>query len=138
MDTDAFHVKATEAYTALTTTFTWASVPETIHRFLGHGAAVMKRNGGWGLGLMSEEGLEALHKLVRRYRLTNARKTSLGDAIEDIFVRLMIRSDPKVRGAVRRITCSGCREHGHSIRSCPLHQFGPLTKDDAAVKALFL
>ena len=56
----------------------------------------MERNNGWGLGLMSEEGLESLHKLVRRYRLTAARKTCLDAAIEDIFTRLLIRSDSRV------------------------------------------
>ena len=66
----------------------------------------MQRNGGRGLGLLSEEGLEALHKLVRRYRLSHARKSSLKAALMDIMVRLTIRADPYVRAAISKTTCS--------------------------------
>ena len=138
MDTKAFHVKCTEAYHAFTTLFSWASVPETLHRFLGHSWQVMERNGSRGLGHLSEEGLEALHKLVRRYRLTNARKTSLSDAIQDIMTRLLIRSDPTVRAAARVITCSNCSETGHSVRSCPLTHSLPYSRDDEAMKSFLL
>ena len=41
----------------------------------------------------SEEGLEACHKYIRRYREQLARKTSFEDNIKDVYTRLLAQSD---------------------------------------------
>ena len=41
----------------------------------------------------SEEGLEACHNYIRRYREQLARKTSFEDNIKDVFIQLLAQSD---------------------------------------------
>ena len=43
---------------------------------------------------MSEEGLEASNKYIRRYRDRLARKFSFEDNLKDIFVRMISHGDP--------------------------------------------
>ena len=112
--------KKIDADLLLCETFPWISVSTSIHRLLGHSAERIRLNQGFGLGLVSEEGLEAIHKLVRRFRELGARKTSLEDNIQDVFTHLFIRSDPTIRSYNRLLTCSNCSELDHTRRSCPL------------------
>ena len=116
----------------------WASVPISLHRLYCHSAEVMQRNGGFGLGLLSEEGLEALHKLLRNYRETRARKTCLRDQIEDVFLLLFLQSDPRIRASARKYTCKKCNGTGHSTWGCPLTKSQETTEDDEIVNSFFL
>lgn len=45
------------------------------------------------IGLFSEEPLEAMHKVVRSFRLNFSRKIDRLSANEDVFKRLLINSD---------------------------------------------
>ena len=49
-------------------------------------------NGGFGLGDMSEEGLEALNKLIRQMRAKGARKDSTPNNFRDTYNHLWDRS----------------------------------------------
>jgi hypothetical protein len=118
IDTEAFEQYCNETYCSLAQNFPWASIPTSVHRILGHSAERIQLNLGYGLGKYSEEGLEALHKLVRRFREHSARKTSLKDNLQDVFMHLWVRSDPSIRAQARLISCSYCGEDGHSKRSC--------------------
>ena len=91
IDTNAFDEYCIETYVLLKTVFPWASVPQSIHRLFGHSAERIALNGGYGLGNLSEEALESLHKLVRRFRSLLARKTNLRDNLADVFKHLFIR-----------------------------------------------
>ena len=57
-------------------TFPWAAISPSVHRILAHSWEVIEMNGGYGLGDVSEEGLEALNKLIRQMRSHGARKDS--------------------------------------------------------------
>ena len=41
-----------ECYLLRVELWPWSSVPESIHRVLGHSAEAIQRNGGYGLGLL--------------------------------------------------------------------------------------
>ena len=56
--------------------FPWAAVSPSVHRILAHSWEVLELNKGFGLGDMSEEGLEALNKIIRNRREHGARKNS--------------------------------------------------------------
>ena len=98
----------------------------------------MAQNGDLSLGFFSEEGLEALHKLLRRYRETRARKTDLLANITDVFTVLFVRSDPRIRAMRRKIVCSVCQELGHTIRSCPFVQGQEQDSEDELVTSFFV
>lgn len=86
-------------------------------------------NKGYGLGEVSEENLEALHKIARPTRQCGARLTNEGDNLTDTltkwvlvvlfkhlnicenymwFFRLNVRSDPCVRSVCPMVSCSFC------------------------------
>ena len=58
---------ASKVYMLIVETFPWAVISPSVHRILAHGAERIELNEGFGLGDMSEEGLEALNKLIRRF-----------------------------------------------------------------------
>ena len=76
----------------------------TLHKLLAHALQIISdHNGGYGLEDLSEEGLEACNKLVRRYRERLSRKFRFEDNIRDVFIRLISQSDP-ILSSFRNIT----------------------------------
>ena len=67
---------------------------------------------------MSEENLEALHKVVRAIRERKARLVSVGMNLTDILTRMTIRSDPMVQYFEPQVKCKICGGLGHSQISC--------------------
>ena len=75
-----------------------------LHKLVAHEPQIISdHNGGFGLEDLSEEGLEACNKLVRRYRERLSRKFCFEDNIRDIFIRLNTQSDP-ILSSFRDIT----------------------------------
>ena len=106
--------------------FATVSISETAHMVLGHSFQLIELYDGYGLGNMSEQGLEGLNKLVRRYSERFARQVSLDANILDVVNRLQIISNPKLMQFKRKPFCSRCHVAGeHWTVSCP-------TKDKAA------
>ena len=58
----------------IATTFPWAAISPSVHRILAHSWEVIEMNEGFGLGNLSEEGLESLNKQIRHFREHGARK----------------------------------------------------------------
>ena len=84
--------------------FSWEHVTPTLHKLLAHTLQVISdHNGGYGLEDLSEEGLEACNKLVRRYRDRLSRKFSLEDNIRDVLTRINCQSDP-ILSSFRNLT----------------------------------
>ena len=119
IDTDDLEKLCTDTNLLLVKTFPWATQPPSVHKLLAHTAQRIRMNGGYGMGDFSEEGLETIHKYVRRYRELLARKNNLFNNIYDTWRALMVRSDPVIRSRKRKITCSVCKSEGHTKRSCP-------------------
>jgi len=138
IDTDSFEQYCTEAYCLLAESFPWASIPTSIHRVLGHSAEKIRLNSDYGLGKFSEEGLEALHKLVRRFRERCARKISLEANLQDTFMHLWIRSDPTICSFARSLSCTHCKDDGHTKRSCPQLKEKILSDEDVTFESFFV
>jgi hypothetical protein len=120
IDEDSYSQLCTDTYLVLVESFpwAWATVPQSVHRVLAHTAERIRMNGMYGMGDLSEEGLETLHKLVRRFCKMLARKTNLLDNLTDVFAHLWIRSDPVIRSKKKTLECTHCSGFGHTKRSC--------------------
>ena len=88
MDTKRLDDLCRETYQCLLANFPWAHVTPTSHKLLAHAPQIISDyNEGFGLDDLSEEGIEACNKLIRRYRERLSRKFSYEDNIKDVFVR---------------------------------------------------
>ena len=66
-----------DTYCFILETWTWISIPETMHRMLAHTTEVIMRNGNRGFKKLAEQGGESQHWNQRMTRETGARKVSL-------------------------------------------------------------
>ena len=119
IDVDYLEELCTETNLLLVTTFPWATQPPCVHKLLAHSAQRIRMNDHKGLGYFTEEGIETLHKLVRRYKELLARKNNLFLNLFDVWRALMVRSDPFIRSKKSKLSCSVCKGEGHTKRSCP-------------------
>ena len=92
-----------ETYIMIIKTFPWAVISQSVHRVLAHSWEVMQENDGYGLGGLSEEGLEALNKQIRQMRSTGARKDCTLNNFTDTFNHLWDRSRPTIIEMEREI-----------------------------------
>ena len=70
---------------------------------MAHFWEVMELNNGFGLGDLSEEGLEALNKMIRSRREHGARKDSTENNFRDCYNHLWDRSRPTIVAMEREI-----------------------------------
>jgi hypothetical protein len=77
-----------EVYVQLVAFFPWSAVSPSVHRILAHAWEVVELNGGYGLGRMSEEALEALNKYIRSIQQSGARKDSTVNNFTDTYNHL--------------------------------------------------
>ena len=101
-------------------------------------AECIELNDQQGLGMISEEGLEVLHKDLRRFRCDLARKQSLSENLRDSFHRLWLQSEPMVRKFEKKIKCSRCLADDHGPRSCPQRNYSCAREYDANVTSFYL
>ena len=94
---------ATNVYLRIVKKFPWAVISPSVHRILAHSWERIMMNGGFGLGSESEEGLEALNKLIRKMRETGSRKTDTFSNFEDTYNHLWDRSRPVIVNMEREI-----------------------------------
>ena len=96
-------------------------ISPTVHKALGHGWELIRKNEGNGLGILSEGGLEASNKLLRNIRIDQARKVSQETNLQDCISKLWVRSDPEVEKIRCRVLprCQACSTRGHSKAECP-------------------
>ena len=138
IDVDAFESLCKDTNILIVREFPWSTIPPSIHRLLAHSAERIQLNDGYGLGKLSEEPLEAQHKLLRTAREILARKTSLYENLYDVFTFLYTRSDPLVRSKRRVHKCSFCSKQGHTKRSCPKRKVTVIRSYDALFEELKL
>ena len=120
VDTGKLKDLCTNAYLLLRNKFPYVPVSETAHMVLGHSFQLIELNDGYGLGQMSEQGLEGLNKLVRRFSERYARQKSLDANITDVVNRLQVLSNPFLMTFKRTPRCTRCKAIGdHWTVSCP-------------------
>ena len=85
-----------EVYLKIVQCFPWAVISPSVHRILAHSWEVIELNKGFGLGDLSEEGLEALNKLIREMRVHGSRKDSTVNNFSDTYNHLWDRSRPTI------------------------------------------
>ena len=96
INTDKLRELTKEVNVKIVQCFPWAAISPSVHRILAHSWQVIEMNGGYGLGDMSEEGLEALNKLIREMRNHGSRKDSTVHNFTDTFNHLWDRSRPTI------------------------------------------
>ena len=92
-----------EVYQRLVITFPWAVISPSVHRILAHSWEVITLNDHYGLGDLSEEGLEALNKFIQSIRQGGSRKDSTLNNFTDTFHHLWDRSRPTIVEMERKI-----------------------------------
>ena len=112
-----FQTFCTETYLMLLTYFNWVHIPGSIHRLLGHSAERIHSNGNYGLGNLSEEGLESTNKMVRRFRQHGARNQGIKECLIDVYCHWWAQSDGKIQSASRTYQCQTCSDLRPSKRS---------------------
>ena len=70
-------------------------MPPTVHKVLVHGAELVKHS-YISIGMLSEEALEANHKIIRHTRLNYRRKISCESTNKDPVERMILMSEPKI------------------------------------------
>ena len=95
VDTEELEFACRGVYRLILEKFPWAYVSPTLHKLLAHATGIISHfNDGYGLETLSEEGIDACNKHIRRFRDRLSRKFSFEDNIRDIFIRLISQSDP--------------------------------------------
>lgn len=75
--------------------YPWYYMPTTVHKVLIHGSLIISK-ALLPIGRMSEEAQEASNKFIKRFRLDFSRKSSRQKTITDVFLRLLVHSDPLI------------------------------------------
>ena len=78
----------------------WVYLTPTVHGLLEHGPELIDANNSEGLGAFTESGLECNNKILRLIRISQSRKCSQIDNLNDCISRLWVRSDLHIRNAV--------------------------------------
>lgn len=93
IDLDIYEEYAIRTARLFVDLYPWFCMPTTVHKILLHGKDVIQ-NSLLPIGQMSEEAQEACNKFLRKFREDFTRKCSRKKTMEDLFVRMMLHSDP--------------------------------------------
>lgn len=74
----------------------WYYMPSSVHKVLFHSCEVINFFHLIPIGMLSEEALEATHKVIRKSRLNHTRKNSRANSNVDLLNHLLISSDPLI------------------------------------------
>ena len=127
-----FKEYAMEASLLITRSYSWSNINYTLHGVIHHAAELIALNDGYGLGSLSEEGLEAANKHIRRFLETHSRKTSPEEQMVDVMNRLLERSHPNVTDTKIKL------KKLKKIRSLDPKEDRPLSEYDSMVEEMFL
>ena len=91
IDMDAFEKLVKNTYNLSLEAFPFCSIVDSVHRILGHVSNKMRRMGNTGLGQISEQMLESMHKKTR-INLKYFSRPFLKEALRDTFIHLWYQS----------------------------------------------
>ena len=98
VNVDKLQELSTEVNLKLVSSFPWVVITPSVHRIMCHSWEVIQMNDSFGLGDVSEEGLESLNKNIRQMKEHGARKVTTGtkDNFRDCYNHLWDRSRPTI------------------------------------------
>ena len=138
IDIDKFGNLCTDTYIEILTHFKWVDLTPTVHKVLAHASELIVNNNCRGIGHLSEEGLEACHKIIRRFRASWTLQTSDDANLKDLVKKMWLISDPLFYSYRRVIRCPKCGATGHQ-RKCPsLNENPNKTESDLIVEDIFI
>ena len=139
---DKFQELCNNATLKIITNMPWAQINHTLHGVLHYSADLITLNDGYGLGNLSEEGLEANKKDIGSYLKLLSRKTSHLEQPTDVMSRLLERSDPCVLNRIIHLhppkLCRNCGSNEHTRRSHEGMFLKPKRYFDDILKTLFM
>ena len=113
IDIEKFKELCTNTYLHVLLNLKWVYLTPTAHKVLAHAPELMEKNMCRGLGNLSEEGLEACHKIIRRFRTYWTLQLNDDANIKDLIRKMWLVSDPLFYSYRRTIKCSKCGSIGH-------------------------
>ena len=119
IDVEKFGNLCTNTYVDILTHFPWVNLTPTVHKIIAHSTELVQNNSCMGVGHLSEEGLEACHKIIRRFRASWTQQTSDDANLKDLLKKLWLVSDPLFYSLRRVIKCAKCGLTGHQ-RNCSI------------------
>lgn len=75
--------------------YPWYYMPVTVHKILIHGMEFLKHS-TLPIGVLSEEALESMHKIIRKARLEHTRKCGREKCNKDLMLHLILQSEPSI------------------------------------------
>ena len=121
--------------------FPWARLNFTLHQ-IQHAGQLICENGGCGLGVLSEEALEAIDKDRRNFMENFSKKSGASLQLQDTIGHSLERSDPRIYKEIcrfRPITeCSSYEASDHTVRSCSKNKDTVLDSYDSLVKSVLM
>ena len=136
-----FEVFNRETYKLILTTYPppKVKISPSVHKLLGHTWDLIALNDNHGLGTVSEGGIKACNKLLRRYRTRLSRKRSQHENLQDCAKRLWVSSDPVLEDKRLKAlpVCSKCAVRGHIGRYCSSTVSSALQEEEALVTSFF-
>lgn len=109
IDYEAYQIYAEETRKLYVQKYGWYPLSPTIHKLLVHGGSLIK-HAILPIGLCSEEAQETRNKSIRKFREFHSRKFNRLVNIEDVFLRLLLTSDPLISLSNRRPAKSSDKE----------------------------
>ena len=104
-------------YIYILVNFAWVFLTPTAHKVIAHATELIDNNMQHGLGKFSEEGLEATHKLIRRFRASWTLQSNDEANLKDLTKKLWLVSDPLFYSFRKTLKCLKCGSTGHR-RKC--------------------
>ena len=100
-------------------TWPWVKLTPSLHELYAHLPDLVRNNNDYGLGDLSEENLESLHRNFKDDRENFSRLFSVREMLKDTMKRQNTRSDPVVRIYAKSKRCQLCNSATHTKRKCP-------------------
>ena len=121
IDLERFGNHCRNTYLSILLEFSWFDLTPTVHKVLAHAAELISNNACLGLGNFSEEGLEACHKLIRRFRASWSLQSGDEANLKDLLKKMWLISDPYFYSLRKTLKCLRCGSTGHQ-RNCTLFE----------------
>ena len=121
IDIESFKKLCEDTSRLLSTDLRWVRICHSIHGPLHHSVELIAMNNNKGLGIYSEEGLEAGNKSTRFMLEHSTRKCDGNKQLEDVHNRQTEKSDPYNRYVCKtfhsQTKCMICNGNDHTVRS---------------------